>query len=172
MINGWTDPKQCRRTLFNGNYGVITGEANNILVVDLDNKNEGFEEFQKYIDAHGLPNTYTVSTSGGGLHLYFNSKNEDENDSYLIENHLPSASGYRGKGIDIKNKGGGVVGPGSIRNDIPYAVINNSPIIDIPSNLIIWLLENRKLSQHKRTGEYTDNSAYNYIVEDDILKKY
>ena len=97
MIYKWTDPKQCRKMAFNGNHGVIAGKANNLIVVDVDNKNEGFEEFQLYIDAHGLPNTYTISTPRQGLHFYFNYINTDEHDFYLIDNHLPSKSGYRGK---------------------------------------------------------------------------
>ena len=68
-IAGWTNPKRCKRSAFNGNYGVITGEANNLIVVDVDNKDDGFEEFQLYINEHGLPNTYTVKTPRNGLHF-------------------------------------------------------------------------------------------------------
>ena len=35
MISDWTNPKQCRRTPYNDNYGVITGEANNLIVLDI-----------------------------------------------------------------------------------------------------------------------------------------
>ena len=58
---------------FENNSGVLTGEINNITVVDLDfykhtGTNKFIETFNDYIDYW---NTYTVKTGRGGFHLYF-----------------------------------------------------------------------------------------------------
>ena len=45
---------------------------NNLLVVDLDVKDDGVKEFEAYLAEHGKPNTFIVSTPSGGYHYYFN----------------------------------------------------------------------------------------------------
>ena len=44
------------------NTGIPTGAKNNLLVVDIDVKDDGLAEFKKYITEHGDPNTLTVET--------------------------------------------------------------------------------------------------------------
>src|SRR5262245_44939508 len=84
-------------------YGVLTGAAAGLFVVDLDRKggNDGIAELAKLGE---IPNTCTVRTRSGGLHLYF-----------LHPGGLvPTNSSVIAPGIDIRgDKNGYVVGPGS-----------------------------------------------------------
>ena len=52
----WRDPANQKKTEINPNRfntGIPTGLRNNLLVVDLDVKDDGVEEFKKYIREHG-----------------------------------------------------------------------------------------------------------------------
>ena len=69
----WSDPRNHQKDPIDKtsyNTAVLTGPINNLLVVDVDVKDQGMDEFKKYITSHGSPNTLTVSTPSGGLHLY------------------------------------------------------------------------------------------------------
>ena len=37
-IEAWTTPENCRGSAIHDNYGVLTGSANNLIVVDVDQK--------------------------------------------------------------------------------------------------------------------------------------
>ena len=55
------------------NIGVACG--NGLVVVDIDQRNGGYDTLRGLIHKHGpLPKTWTVYT-GNGLHYYFDSKN-------------------------------------------------------------------------------------------------
>ena len=54
------------------NTGIPTGSRNNLLVVDLDIKDDGVLEFQEYIKKFGKPQTLHVVTPTGGEHFYVN----------------------------------------------------------------------------------------------------
>ena len=65
------NPSNHKKTSFKPsqyNTGIPTGPINNLLVVDLDVKDDGVLEFQKYIKEFGNPNTFVVQTPSGGLH--------------------------------------------------------------------------------------------------------
>jgi hypothetical protein len=79
-INKWNDHKNHHKTLPNmekHNVGILTGPINNLLVVDIDVKDNGLEEWIKYISKYGNPNTIKVHTPSGGAHYYFNYNNDD-----------------------------------------------------------------------------------------------
>lgn len=84
----------------NMNIGIVTG--NDFIVVDIDPRHGGMESYEQL--KHLLPETLTVETGGGGLHLYYN-KN-DENLSIANKAGLYP-------GIDVRGDGGLVVAPGS-----------------------------------------------------------
>jgi hypothetical protein len=88
-------------------------------------------------------NTLTVSTPSGGLHLYFNYNSKNPEDAEKIKQYLRNKTGFRGKGIDIRSEGGYIVAPPSVVSKKPYKIINNTAVVDIPSNLIDWLLRMR-----------------------------
>ena len=52
------------------NVGLPCG-ANNLIVLDIDAKDNGIEEWEKYILEYGIPKTVCETTPNGGLHFYF-----------------------------------------------------------------------------------------------------
>ena len=98
------------------NTGIPTGTRNNLLVVDLDVKDDGVEEFKKYIQEHGKPETLHVTTPTGGEHYYFNYAHPDPGTHQIIQKFLNNSTKFRGKGIDIRSEGGYIVGPPSRRD--------------------------------------------------------
>lgn len=114
------------------NIGVLTGKPSNIVVVDIDIKDDGLQTWNELISQHSIPNTFTVQTGSGGYHYYF-TYNDDVKD---LKN---SSRCINKKGIDFKTTGGQVVFINSIHPDTHnlYSIINNTSINTIPS----WLLD-------------------------------
>lgn len=90
------------------NIGLVTGEINNLVVVDIDPKNGGDVTFNNIISKspHFIP-TLTVLTGEyngvRGQHFYYRLPDGVEISSKISKN----------RGVDIKAKGGYIVGPGS-----------------------------------------------------------
>ena len=67
----WKDPANQQKPAFNPrrfNTGIPCGLRNNLLVVDLDVKDDGVTEFANYIQQHGEPQTLKVKTPTKGYH--------------------------------------------------------------------------------------------------------
>lgn len=99
------------------NYGVA-GAGQIILDVDVKGGKPGVEDL---LSLGALPQTFTVSTPTGGMHLYF-------------------AGGEAGqkpltKAIDIRSRGGYVVGPRSLIDDVPYIITDELAPATIPEFL-------------------------------------
>jgi hypothetical protein len=152
--------------------GVKTG--NGLVVVDLDVRPEkgkdGVSELLALLplgedipDAQKIPDTLTVSTPTGGVHLYFEVPKD-----IIISN----SSGLVAPGIDIRSEGGFVVAPGSPhKNGGTYVCEDESaPIAPMPS----WLLEKilavskkpREAStiKHRTLAGEADASGWNRAV--------
>ena len=71
-------------------------------------------------------NTWTVRTSSGGWHFYYQ---QPANTS------LGNTAGRLGTGIDTRGTGGYVLGAGSRINNTPYTVVHRAPILPLPD----WL---------------------------------
>jgi len=81
------------------NIGVATGK---IVVVDIDPQHGGALEA---LEAKGeLPDTWCVTTGGGGLHLYFSCETAD----------IGNTASKLAPGIDTRGRGGYVVAPPSL----------------------------------------------------------
>lgn len=126
-------PQQCV-DMFGGSrsiagVGIVTGAVSGFWVLDVDCKHgkDGRASLAFLIAAHGaLPDTYTVETPNGGLHLYF----------ALPRDFEPINAGGRGvvaarlgPGLDVRGRGGYVGAPPSrvAREDgtaAPYQVIS------------------------------------------------
>lgn len=90
----WTHPDT--------NFGIITG--NSIVVVDIDGE-KGRKSLAKLEKKYGkLPPTITVSTPGGGRHLYFRYDKGD----------IGNSASKLAPNIDIRGQGGFVVCAGSV----------------------------------------------------------
>lgn len=103
-----TDPDIIRRWWQrwpNANIGTPTGAAFELVVLDVDERSGGYESLVEVQERHGcLPETLTVETGGGGLHLYFRHPG----------GRVKSLPNALGPGLDIRGDGGCVVLPPSI----------------------------------------------------------
>ena len=93
----------------NYNYAIPCGEVNDIVVLDVDQKNGGMEAIEKY----EIPDCPTVLTAGGGRHFFFRRP------------VLPPGKKFKrnlgnNKGIEIQDNGRYVVGSGSFLIDEKY----------------------------------------------------
>jgi len=152
------------------NIGIPCGKHNNIICLDVDFKDDGIKEFNEYIEKFGEPNTVKQKTPSGGYHYIFNYSSSNEDDQYIIKNYLLNKTKYRNKGLDIRSEGGYFVSAPSKIDNKEYVYINNfdnTKIIDMPSSLIIWLLDgtnndNKIINNNK--------SDYHISITDDEIK--
>lgn len=90
------------------NIGLVTGEENRLVVLDIDLKNGGGETFNKFIaNSPCFQNTLKVWTGKyngqRSFHFYF----------WLPEGVVVSSKTSKNLGVDLKANGGYVIGPGS-----------------------------------------------------------
>jgi hypothetical protein len=101
------------------NVGIVTGEISGVTVLDIDGQ-EGIRSLADIgINLSDLPDTPTVSTGGGGLHLYFR---------YPESQTVLTRAGVL-KHVDIRSDGGVVVAPPSMhRSGKPYTWVEGKGI--------------------------------------------
>lgn len=118
----------------NFNVGLLAGE-NNLIILDIDVKDEGLIEWNNYIAEYGEPNTAKQLTQSGGFHYIFKESEET--------NQLKNKSKYRNKGIDIrKGRSGYIVCEPSTIDGKKYKFIKPlDELTEMPETLISWLLE-------------------------------
>lgn len=134
LLNGWPDKatKDAEEVKL---YWLPVPDANigihcaGLLVLDADAKKGGLDALDLLRLTEGLPDTYTVRTPGGGLHLYYR----------LPEGHagVPNSVEHIGKGLDVRSNGGYVVAAGSVTEAGPYAVETDALVAAAPD----WLVE-------------------------------
>lgn len=101
--------------LFPGcNWGMVTGPASGICVLDIDLKNgkQGLDWYNHQLLEHGVEwqDTLRVRTASGGYHNYYQ----------WSDGIGKNTSGSLANGVDIIGEGGQVVVPGSIVNGVAY----------------------------------------------------
>ncbi len=148
------------------NVGILTGEVNNIVVVDIDPRNGGsksFEELEKLIGPIREKCKYIVKTGGNGFHLLF--KLPDGINLNSQKGFLP--------GLDFLSNGSYFVAPFSTNKDgnqyFPLLSHNDKSLYvddlsELPSELIRYL-EAKKKSSH-RTNSTNSQCALknNHII--------
>lgn len=116
-----------------GNYGILTGRISGIAVIDIDNHNgvDGAKNLYSFCEAYGidLPDTKTVITPSGGMHMYFK-LDEKYNDTQFIQNHKEL------DGVDFQTHGRYIVGWGSQIDGKKYVLVNNDEMAELPEK---WL---------------------------------
>ena len=157
------------------NVGILTGLINNLVVLDIDLKNDGLNEFNKYFKLTDFKTPIT-STPSGGYHIYFKYEHSNKDLFFLIENYLKTKSGFRNKGIDIRNNNGYVLAAPSQINNKKYTWINNkfNNIMELPEKLINWLLEGTDTNkENNNNNNVVKDIIYNITDEhlEQILKK-
>lgn len=123
------------------NYGLLTGEINDICVVDFDYKDPELKDvatakklFNDWCDLLG-EKAVVVKSHSGGHHLYFKYK--------PLMNRSNSIKDLPNIPIDVRANGGYIVAPPSKRNGKSYELIkgdfNNIP--DMPDEIFKCLIE-------------------------------
>jgi len=133
VINDWWDKHP------DANIGLPTGKANNLVVVDVDVKNDadGMASLKQLQDECGEFDTRVVHTPSGGLHFYF----KYPQGVYTIKNRTNMKPG-----IDIRADGGYVIAPGSSINGNYYEFDDkDKDITELPQKLLEMLTEDKQL---------------------------
>ncbi len=114
----WDDAKLNDHVNSKGNYGVVGGGENNLIIIDFDNEKVQEEVLKQ------LPKTFTVKAGGGLLHKYFMS---DKSESFKIfDEEMKTLA-------DVQGEGKQVVGAGSIHpNGNTYEIVDNNDIVFLP----------------------------------------
>lgn len=123
-IRYWFGGGDCNIGIYTGKFG--DGEA--LLVVDVDNKGEkrGDSELLRLeLEGFDLPETYTHRTPSGGRHLV-----------YRVERPVKQGANVLGHGLDIRSRGGYIVGAGS-RTDQGEYTAEIREVLSAP----VWLVE-------------------------------
>jgi hypothetical protein len=155
-IKGWNNPPY-NKIVNTKNYSILTGKINNLLVVDidlLDNKTTKNHYWNDLIDIHGKPKTLTIRTPSGGLHYYFNYDPEIKTTISLKVNNESTSIDIINESRDKKPLN--IVGSGSMINEIPYKVIKDTQISNIPKWLKKYIIDNQKIN-----NEIKINALYN-----------
>lgn len=123
-ISDWvTKFPGCNFGIFTGKFGV--GEA--LLVLDIDKRpgKDGFHALARLELENGdLPATFEVATPSGGRHIYFR-----------VVKAVKQGANVLGKGVDIRSRGGYVLGPGSQIFGKKYRICAGDEIACAP----LWL---------------------------------
>lgn len=142
----WTD--DVLEVELNYNVGISTSrfaDDDHLIVVDVDNK-EGKDGsgvlFQLELDGYEFPKTFCQHTPTGGLHLVYRSKEI-----------VKQGAGVLGSGLDIRARGGYIVGAGSRVKSGAYTCVD-APLSDAPE----WIIarcrrDNRQPGKAASVGE-------------------
>lgn len=116
--------------LFKTGYGIVTGKVSGITVLDVDIRSGGLESLQEHDVSILDEYTWLVDTPNG-RHLY-----------YKYSPRAKQGQAIFGEGVDIRNDGGFVVGPGSRVGDKEYTwAMEHSPQEVQLSDPPEWLLQ-------------------------------
>jgi len=130
------------------NFGIVTGEASGVVVLDIDKANNGVDLWNRSVELNGaFPETFTVATGKGGFHYYWR---YDDRTKVLLQTN--KVLGYP---WDFRTNGGMVIFPGSIHASTGemYAVVAGYPqnqphIAEMPEWVYQLLLSNQHLRGH------------------------
>lgn len=129
------------------NIGICPGDDFVIVDVDTDitHGSSGVAELNKLI-AEGLPKTFTVKTTSGGLHLYYKHPAGKLDVPGYDTSYVKSIGSWRqddqtkpSSGIDVRgNKGQGIF-VGSLIDGVPYTLQTDMDPVDLPDTIACQL---------------------------------
>lgn len=136
----WIDPIMEFEKDFN--VGISTtkfGDDQALIVIDVDDKNgkEGSKELEKLDMLQEVPTTFTQFTPTGGRHLV-----------YVSPTPVKQGSNVLAKGLDIRSKGGYIVGAGSLINGESYSA-NEDRLAQAPQ----WLIDECGKAPEKKKAD-------------------
>lgn len=123
------DPAEIRRMFANPSakmIGMPTGEVTNTVVVDVDVKDGAQGGAWLDANSHRMPQTRTIRTGSGGLHIYL------LRSGVAIRNSASKIA----PGIDVRGDGGYVI----VAPSPGYVIADDAPVADIPDWLMPALL--------------------------------
>jgi hypothetical protein len=131
VIESWS------QTWPTANVGIVTGRESGLVVLDVDPCRGGDESLREIREQFWLPETLTVCTGGGGVHLYFLYPV-----GLVVGSRLPALDAWGDKrGIEVKGNGRYVVAPPSNHaSGKQYAWANDAPVAELPDALRVGLL--------------------------------
>ncbi len=155
----------------NANLGLPTGEANGLVVLDVDcgGDKDGEAQLAKLLAEHGpLPETLEVRTPRGGRHIYFRHPGTK----------VPSRTNYPLPALDVRGDGGYVLIPPSKVGDGGYSYLTRHSPAECPAWLLKLLLERPALipkvpadnvfrAQYRANDEHMVKDALRFIPADD-----
>lgn len=121
---------------FNHNLAILTGETNQIVVVDIDIKFNGTRVWKALLNRFNEGKdieTFKVSTPSGGVHYYFKYEKKDFHRFESI--YRPNIKGYGKVGIDIIAENGYVMSPFSTKNSNQYLIQHFMPKLAIKNQI-------------------------------------
>ena len=135
------------------NIGILTGKKNNLLILDIDVKDNGMKLWNEISKNHPEIKTPTVKSPGGSLHFYFKYTPNIPNMNRILVN---------GKkyGWDIKSDGSIITSPPSLYPNtkqrykwLPNKSLNDLKPISIPKWLEMYILNHLKPFTIKRINK-------------------
>jgi hypothetical protein len=128
-----------------------------VLGVDLDVKDiDGIARFSAICAEHDAPwpDTLTVRTPSGGMHLYFTVEPGGPfiGSTTGRDPHAPLGPGIDTRGPGAGGRGGYLVGPGSVIDGIAYTIEADLPIATVPGWLAGLLDLARPVASARRTS--------------------
>jgi hypothetical protein len=151
LIPNWQNKKETVVPHYiSPNIGILTGKKNNLLVLDIDVKDNGMKLWNSISKNYPEIITPTVKSPGGSIHLYFkyNSKIPNMN-RILVDN--------KKIGWDIKSDGSIITSPPSLYPNsrkryewLPKKSLNDIKPINIPKWLETYILNHLKPYTIKR----------------------
>lgn len=151
------------------NWGVLTGNISNIIVLDIDSKDKGVEFWNGLIERHNEIYTRKIQTGSGGYHYYF--KYEDW--MSVLKSRAKIKVNGESYGIDLKTNGGQIILDESIHPDTrkKYSLIYNVPIITMPEWLAEFCQQHFSVGEKKikvRKESYNAKNDQNDRVEEEV----
>lgn len=122
-----------------------------LLVIDVDPKKGGYESLDALNQKIELYATLEIETPSGGRHIY-----------YRCGDSIRNGVDVLGSGLDVRTKGGYVVGPGSTTGKGGYRVIIDEEICEAP----VALADRLRASDFSRTSEQSDSATVSFGTTD------
>lgn len=151
LIPNWQNKKETVVPHYiSPNIGILTGKKNNLLVLDIDVKDNGMKLWNNISKNYSEIITPTVKSPGGSIHLYFKYNSNIPNMNRILVD---------GKkiGWDIKSDGSIITSPPSIYPNsrkryewLPKKSLNDIKPINIPKWLEKYILTHLKPYTIKR----------------------
>jgi len=140
-------------------FGIPTGYYNNIIVIDVDNKESSNQQISnELIKKLEDQNTLTIKTAGGGFHFIF--KYTD-----LLKKGTTGILGH----IDIRTNRNLIFS--GIREDGEYSILNNNNIKKLDDDIIKTIIDNIDIhkgttSKHKQKAKKGTNTSIRCYTSD------